>query len=281
MRPESRCVRVVVLALSLGAGTAWAAEPAGAPETVVVPSGSVTLRGLLWRPAGRGPFPAVLFNHGSGPAKDPSGPRILGPLFAEHGYVFLFLYRRGAGLSADQGVPASEQLERARASGKEARQRLQLRLLEGEGLDDVLAGVALLRKRPEVDARRLAVSGHSFGGILSLLAAERDPGLRAVVDFAGAAMSWDGSAALRERLLSAAGKIEAPVFFIHAANDYSVAPAEVLSAERKRLGKPQRVGIYPALGSGAAAGHDFVYRGTDSWAPDVFPFLDGALHPAP
>jgi hypothetical protein len=34
------------------------------PETVTVVSGSRMLRGLIWRPAGEGPFPAILFNHG-------------------------------------------------------------------------------------------------------------------------------------------------------------------------------------------------------------------------
>jgi hypothetical protein len=35
------------------------------PATVVVQNGTVALRALVWRPKGRGPFPAVLFNHGS------------------------------------------------------------------------------------------------------------------------------------------------------------------------------------------------------------------------
>jgi carboxymethylenebutenolidase len=81
------------------------------PETVVVHNGSVTLHALLWRPQGRGPFPAILLNHGSGRTRDELerlGPYvqqadILGPVFARHGYVFLFLFRRGVGLSADQG----------------------------------------------------------------------------------------------------------------------------------------------------------------------------------
>ncbi len=38
----------------------------GRSETVVVQSSSLKLRAQLWRPEGRGPFPAVLFNHGSG-----------------------------------------------------------------------------------------------------------------------------------------------------------------------------------------------------------------------
>src|SRR5712692_4893538 len=84
-------------------------QVSGGPETVVVHNGSLTLRALLWRPPGRGPFPAVLLNHGSGRSPEELkrlGPYerqadVLGPVFARHGYVFLYLFRRGGGLSAD------------------------------------------------------------------------------------------------------------------------------------------------------------------------------------
>jgi hypothetical protein len=42
----------------------------GGPETVVVHNGSVTLHAMLWRPQGRGPFPAILLNHGSGRSRE-------------------------------------------------------------------------------------------------------------------------------------------------------------------------------------------------------------------
>src|SRR6185503_16194611 len=41
-----------------------AGSPAPA-ETISFPSGALTLRGVLYRPPGPGPFPAVLYNHGS------------------------------------------------------------------------------------------------------------------------------------------------------------------------------------------------------------------------
>jgi dienelactone hydrolase len=36
------------------------------PQTVEFPSGTLHLKGYLWKPVGPGPFPAVLFSHGSG-----------------------------------------------------------------------------------------------------------------------------------------------------------------------------------------------------------------------
>ena len=249
------------------------------PETVEVRSGALTLRGLLWRPAGRGPFPAVLFNHGSGPAADPSRPALLGPTFAKQGYLFHYLYRRGAGLSADEGTNSEELMNRAFASkGQEGRNEGQLQLLDIE-LGDARAGLAFLRAEPRVDARRIVVAGHSFGGQLALLLTERDAQLRAAVVFGAAAASWEASPKLRSRLLAAVGRTSVPVFFIHAANDFSVSSGKALAAEMTRLGKPNRVKIYPTIGKTPSEGHDFVHAGVRAWEPDVFPFLREYVQP--
>ena len=63
-----------------------------------------------------------------------------------------------------------------------------------------------------MDRRQVAVVGHSFGGSLTLLVAERDRSLRAAINFASAAGSWEGSADLRARLIAAVGRLTAPVF---------------------------------------------------------------------
>ncbi len=261
------------------------------PDTVVVQHGTLELRALLWRPAGRGPFPAVLFNHGSGRGiQATSGDRdehtfewqaaVLAPAFVRHGYVFLYLFRRGTGLSADQGTSSSDRWDKELATnGEAARNRLQLQLLETDELGDALAGLSFLRTLPEVDARRVAVAGHSFGGQISLLLAQRDRTLRAAVVFAGAAGSWPRSPALRERLFGAVAGTTAPVFFIYAANDYSTAPGEALAAEMERLGKPHHLKIYPPVGRSAPEGHGFVHLRVAAWEPDVFAFLSEQMRP--
>jgi carboxymethylenebutenolidase len=274
------------LASALAAGAAQDAVSSG-PDTVVVPSGARELRALVWRPPGRGPFPGVLFNHGSGHAAgtadgrpDQRHPELLGPVFARHGYVFLYLFRRGDGLSAGQGVPSGDRMEAELSTkGQEARNRLQLELLEGDEKEDALAGLAFLRALTEVDPGRVAVAGVSFGGSLTLLVAERDRRLRAAVVFAAAGYSWERSPPLRARLLAAVGRTEAPVFLIHAANDYSVEPGRALGAEMARLGRPHRVEIYPAVGRTPDEGHDFVDLGIATWEHDVFDFLDEHTRP--
>ena len=248
-----------------------------AAERVVVPSGTLRLTGLLWRPAGSPAFPAVLFNHG-GRTRDLGRAEVLGPVFAKHGYAFLYLFRRGYGPSAAQGEYMWDILDREeKARGAEARKRLQFTLLTTDHLDDAMAGLAFLKGLPDVDPRRIAVAGHSFGGVLALLSVERDKDVRAAVTFGAAAQQWDGSADVQRRMLAAARSIERPIFMTHAANDYSIAPGRILSAALTRLKRPHDLKIYPTVGETQRDGHQAVYTDITTWEPDVFRFLDASL----
>jgi hypothetical protein len=51
-------------------------------------------------------------------------------------------------------------------------------------------------------------------------------------------------------------------------------PGNAMAAERKRMGKPQVLKIYPAIGKTSLEGHNFVYSAVDRWETDVFKFLD-------
>jgi carboxymethylenebutenolidase len=270
------------LVLALTVATAWG-QTSGGPETVLIHSGSATLHAMLYRPQGRGPFPAILLNHDSGRTPEDLkrlGPyeqnaEKLGPVFARHGYVFLYLFRRGVGLSTDQGANAVDLMNSESAThGQEARNALQLQLLENREMGDALSALKFLRALPYVDARDVAAIGNSFGGSLTVLLAEREPNLRAVVVFSGAGYSFDRSPELRTRLLAAVDHVAAPVFFIHAENDYSLSSGKVLDARREQIGKQHRLKIYPPIGHTVDDGHDFLHLGVNIWEPDVFAFLD-------
>ena len=262
-------------------------EPASTvPETVVVPSGKLQLKAFLWKPNGPGPFPTVLFNHGSGGADADHTAGLpmteaaekLAPLFLKHGYAFLYLFRRGQGLSADQGPFMQDILQQEEAAkGKQARHHLQFLLATTDHLDDVIAALSFLKNAPAIDAKRIAVVGHSFGGQITLLAAERDNTVRGVVTFAAAAGSWERSPELRERLRAAAEKTAAPIMLIQAANDYSTAPSYALADELERRHKPHLLKIYPPVGKTSDDGHNFLYLGIPQWEHDVFGFLDEYL----
>ena len=253
------------------------------PETVVIPSGELRLKAFLWKPDPPGPFPVVLFNHGSGDADADQTAGLpmteaaekLAPVFLKHGYAFLYLFRRGQGLSANQGPFMQDILQQEELTkGKEARQHLQFMLTTTDHLDDVLAALSFLKTAPAIDAKRIAIVGHSFGGQVTLLAAERDTTVRAVVTFAAAAGSWERSPELRERLRSAAEKTTAPILLIQASNDYSTAPGKDLADELRRLHKSYVLKIYPPVGRTADEGHNLLYLAIPQWEHDVFGFLD-------
>jgi dienelactone hydrolase len=274
---ERRCVLLLLLVLA-SPGALASDRP---PESLIIRSGEATLHASLWRPQGRGRFPAVLIDHGSGRTREQLsrlGPyeqqaETVCPVFARHGYVCLFMFRRGVGPSSDLGESAVDLLEGAFArGGQDARNTLQLQLLGHRELDDAAAALAALRARPDVDSRRVSLVGHSFGGSLTLLLAEREPDVRAIVLFSTAGYSWDRSPELRARLLAALPHITAPVFLMHAANDYSTNPGKALDERLAELGKVHRLKIYPPIGTTPDEGHDLPLRPA-IWESDVFAFL--------
>ena len=279
-KPSASVLASFVLMLTLT--TTWG-RTLHEPKSVVVHSGPATLHAMIWRPQGPGPFPAILLNHGSGRTHDDlerlgtyeQNAEKLGPVFARHGYVFLYLFRHGVGPSTDQGANAVGLMNSEYAAhGEQGRNALQMQLLENREMGDAQSALQFLRKLPYVDSGDVAVIGHSFGGSLTVLLAEREPNLRAVVLFSAAGYSFDRSPELRARLLSAIDRIAAPVFFIHAENDYSLSSGKVLDARREVIGKPHRLKIYPPVGSTADEGHDFLHLGVTIWEPDAFAFLD-------
>ena len=270
---SKRMTRVLILLLLtlFTFATTANSQQASRPSVVTVESGSLKLRALLFKPEGQGPFPTVLFCPGSG---QPPSLNALGQLFARHGYIFFAMYRSGQGPSSSQGEESAVVVNRERATkGDGAANRLQLKLLEGEQLDEEHNALAVLRSLPGVDKSRLAIVGHSFGGSLALLLAAEEPQIRAVISFGGAAGSWNRSPYLRESLTSAVRKLSNPVFFAYAANDYSTKPAEELHAEMVAHGKEHVLKLYAAFGRSQAEGHNIVYLSMETWERDVFDFL--------
>jgi carboxymethylenebutenolidase len=151
---------------------------------------------------------------------------------------------------------------------------LHYQLITGSQLDDALAGLTFLKAAPDVDPKRIAIVGHSFGGMLTLLSGDHDSTIRAEVAFAAGANSWRASQELRDRTLAAVGKTAAHVMLVYAANDYDTTPGKDISAELDRLHKYHLLKIYPAIGKTTDDGHSLLYLGISEWEPDVFQFLD-------
>ena len=249
------------------------------PDTVFVQSGNLTLKGLLWRPIGKGPFATVMFCHGSYATDDTihepiNEASVLGPMFAGRGYIYLALFRRGVGLSKGQGLNSADLMENAFIqNGQDGRNEIQLQQLETAQRQDMLAGISYLIRRSDIDRNRLALIGHSFGSSLALLVAEHDTVLKAVIIFSGSARSWNLSPLLRTRLISAVKNITCPIMIIHAQNDYSTTPGYVLDSALNLFHKPHLLKIYPKFGNSANEAHNIIFFSPQTWQADVFKFL--------
>ena len=240
------------------------------PEEVVFPSGGRQLHGFLWKPEGSGPFRAIVWNHGS--EKLPGSQPALANFYTAHSYVFFVPHRRGQGRSPGDYI--QDQVAHAPPSER----ALRMVELQQAEVDDVIAALIYLKSRPFVDPAGIAISGCSYGGIQTLLAGERDLGVRALVPFAPGAMSWERNQLLQDLLIRAVDRARAPVFLIQAENDYSLDPSHVLSKEANKKHKDFQSKIYPAFGSGHQDGHwGFCSSATDVWGADVLAFIEAQM----
>ena len=153
------------------------------------------------------------------------------------------------------------------------------RLLETEQLADQLAGLEYVKQLPFVDADRIVVAGCSYGGIETLLGAEKGAGYKAAISISPAALSWDRNDYLRKMLVKSVGEIRIPVLLIQPAKDASLAPSQVLGAAAVRAGAPLTVKVYPATGPEKEQGHCFGgASGMHVWAADAKAFFEANLH---
>jgi carboxymethylenebutenolidase len=276
---------IIIAGLAVGVAASLARGQAPALSTTAIVKQPVTFRsaglalvGFLFKPEGAGPFPAVIWNHGSERAPG-RGQQFdsAAEVFLRDGYVLFAPVRRGH--EGSEGAYIEDETSRARETGgRQAANRLVVHKLETEQLDDQLAGLAYLRGLPFVDASRIVVAGCSYGGIQTLLGAERGVGYRAAVAISPAALSWEGNPLLRTRLLQAVRKIDIPVMILQPPKDASLEPTRVLGAEFKRLGKPFSGKIYPPEGPEDQQGHCFGgARGMHIWADDALTFFKQVL----
>jgi dienelactone hydrolase len=137
--------------------------------------GKWVLPGTLSMPRGDGPFAAVLLVHGSGPQDrdetiPPNKP-----------------FRDLAWGLASQGIAVLRYDKRTKVYAAQLVSEIDTLTVKEEVIDDALEAVALLRERPEIDAQRIFVLGHSLGGYLAPRIGAADPQIRGLIILAGSA----------------------------------------------------------------------------------------------
>jgi hypothetical protein len=122
-------------------------------EEVTIEADSARLRGTLWVPPGKGPFPAVVLVPAGALGRTASAT--FANFFLGEGFAVL-AYDRRAGSAPFQRYAA-----------------------------DAVAALEALRRRPNIQRNRVGLWGHSQGGWLSLVAAASSPSVAFVIDYSG------------------------------------------------------------------------------------------------
>ncbi|MGA8345807.1 MAG: dienelactone hydrolase family protein [Candidatus Sulfotelmatobacter sp.] len=212
--------RVLLLALAvlLAAASAFAAE--GKP--VSYKSGDETVQGLLYTPAGKGPFPALVVVHEWWGLND--WVKEQASKLADQGYVSLAvdLYRGKVATSPDmahelmRGVP------------------------EDRAKRDLHAAVEFLKAQPNVKKDRIGSIGWCMGGGYALDVALQEPDLAATV------INYGHLATDPEALK----KINASILGLFGGQDRGITPDDVHKFEQqlKQLGKKVEIKIYDDAG---------------------------------
>jgi dienelactone hydrolase len=255
-------------------------EPPQRYEELTYLSGGLKIKAYLYRPRGQGPFPAVIYSHGSRTRvelQESGRYEWLAHRLTRQGYLVLVAEWRGYGGSEEQGVVGGEGLDTLRWG------------LPGE-INDVLAAVAFLAERPDTDANRIALVGKSLGGLVSILAAAEQPRIRAVVSLAGGYGFGARTASpemlfVTEAVRDAARKIKAATLLLHAQNDRIVPPdvSRVIHQDLRERGVMVTLKVYPPFTAGGREieGHRLfdVVDGLPIFWNDFTDFLVSALRP--
>ena len=230
---------------------------------------------VRYQPAGRGPFPLAIINHGRGTNRAlperftyADAARYL----VSQGFVVLVPTRLGYGETSKLFDPEF--------SGQQCNMRHYQDAMSA-GVEQVLAVLDYARQQAEIDAAHTVILGHSVGGLITLGVAARNPtGLIGYVNFAGGAGGNPKTRpgvpcdllGLDELFVDYGQTTRAPGRWIYAENDQFFAPvvSQRWFQAFTSAGAPARFILMPPFRNN---GHLLFSQGISLWRPLVADFL--------
>lgn len=192
---------------------------------VAIDGAGVKLATITYKPPGSGPFPTLIFHHGStGRGTDssifarPYEPRALIQWFTDRGWAVVLPSRRGRGGSEgtyDEGFAIN------RGYGYSCDESLSLPGAD-RALRDIDAITPAILGQSFVDRSRVVVGGQSRGGILTIAWTGRQPAVaRAAINFVGGWMgtSCSTASAINQTLFKRGAAFGQPSIWLYGNND--------------------------------------------------------------
>lgn len=221
----------------------------------------------IYKPAGEGPFPLLLMNHGKERGKPAAQKRdrflAMGREFVRRGYAVAIpmrkVFSKSEGFYSDFGC-------NMRDNG----------MLQA---DDIEAALRTLTKLPWVDHDRVIVAGQSYGGLATMAFGTRQfPGVRGLLNFAGGLRidgdTCDWKSALVTAFTNYGSKTSLPSLWFYGENDSYFDPslAQRLQNAYQSAGGPSQLIAYGRFKSDA---HGLVSSrdGVSVWWPETERFL--------
>jgi uncharacterized protein len=147
------------------------------------PLDGVTLAGTLTLPRSKGPFPAVVLLHGSGPFNRNC---------SHEGHQFFLVW---ADHLTKQGIAVLRYDKRTSGKSAEINKSATLE----EFAQDALSAVEYLKTRPEINLKQIGLIGHSEGGLAASLAVSKSQDVAFVVLMAAPAVNFEDLVLLQEK----------------------------------------------------------------------------------
>ncbi|MFN7682860.1 MAG: alpha/beta hydrolase family protein [Planctomyces sp.] len=229
------------------------------------------------QPSGTGPFPGVVLVHGGGG----KAFRDWALHWANRGYAALAMDLAGHGPDGrlpDGGPDQSDETKFRPFADSEARE-----MWSYHAVATVIRGHSLLAAQPDVDANRIGITGISWGGYLTCLAASLDDRLKVAVPVYGCGFLADNSVwtqprfnpmtpDLRQRWVrnfdpsSYLAQVRCPILFLNGTNDFAYPMDSYRKCCRLVPEDLRTVSIIPRL----PHGHIWTF-------PEVDAFIDSCL----